>query len=409
MNYYRFLNESFDNMLAEAQQVVIDFKNIFGADTYDKFKAVKQRLKSPENDISHWVRKFRQEGESAIRELEELLNGGIPKKDVEGRKIPEPANTKVKVAENDDFVVYRVTDVSDEIELAMTKINGFAGAYWCTAGRYAHQDKYDDDGNLIIKKDDIVKVSQAEDFFKRYLTDDYHDYEAYFICMPKNENGQKHKLCFTSNTTCDDWNTWDAKNQLDDDFYDIPEFEHDGFVFSGESSLQEPDEEPGEEDDIEDEGGDDGYPEPAPRADPFVNVDVEDPNSMEFPAGTKEEAAAAFRPGAEIVETVREPDLYIVKWHEEPEAPADGEEPDSGDRYSLFVFHENEGGGPLLTMTGRGFAMQVFRDLDEIREFAGRMAGVDIRNNADDTRDMPECLRESFFFYDDGSWYYDII
>jgi len=409
MNYYRFLNESFDNMLAEAQQVVIDFKNIFGEGTYDKFKAVKQRLKSPENDISHWVRKFRQEGESAIRELEQLLDSGMPKKDIEGRKIPEPANTKVKVAENDDFVVYRVTDVSDEIELALTKINGFAGAYWCTAGRYAHQNQYDEDGNLTIKKDDIVKVSQAEDFFKRYLTDDYHDYEAYFICMPKNENGQKHKLCFTSKTTCDDWNTWDAKNQLDDDFYNIPEFEHDGFVFSGESSLQEPDEE--ENDDIEDEeGGEDNY-EPAPREpDPFTLVDVEDPNSMEFPADTKEAAAAAFKPGAEIVETVREPDLFIVKWHEEPELiQAEGEEPDTGDRYSLFVFFENQGGGPLLTQTGRGFALQVFKSLDKIREFAGGMGGVEIRNNAENTRDMPECLRESFFYHDDGSWYYDII
>lgn len=406
MNYYKFLNESFNKILLEKQQVVINFENIFGADTYEKFKTVKNRLSVPMNDVSYWVRKYNEEGDVVISELENILGSNTVKRDIEGKKIPEPANTKQLVAENEFYDVYYVDSVADMIALSMKKIDGYAGAYWCIAGRYQieNETSFKDAG---IPKDDAVKISQANRYFEQYLSTDY---IAYFVCMPKKDGFEKHCLCFINDHTCEDWNTEDEKNRCDSDFYSIPSFEFEDFSFKGEDSLNYISDE--EEDALEDGGDydDEGeYDEVEPRPQVVFDIPVENPNDYEFQANSKEEAARAFKADAEIVDTVREPDLHIVKWHEEPVEPAGEEEiQDTGDRYSLFVFIPGEGGGPLLGQTGNGFVIQVFHDLDKCKEFAGRMPGVEIRNNRQDTEDMPECLKENFFYYNDNSWYYDL-
>ena len=403
MRYYDFLNEAFSRkMLTEEQQVVINFKNIFGNDVYDKFKAKKARLANPLNDISYWVRKYNEEGASVIDELNGLLSSNATKRDIEGKKIPEPENTKVQVAENDDYIVYYVDSVGDMIDLATAKVGDFAGGYWCIAGRYQLGSEAREAG---IDRDDAVKVSQAEHYFDVYLDGSY---QAYFVCMPKNEENQKHCLCFTSENTCEDWNTNDDRDQMDDDFYHIPLFNYNGFSFEGEDSVTDPQ----NDDEWEDEDRGEEEEDRAPREpDAFELIPVEDPNALEFPAGSKEEAVRLFKNGGEIVDTVREP-VFIAKWHEEPLPAAEGEEPDTGDRFTSFVFMPGQGGGPLLTQTAHGFALQVFKNLEKAREFASRMfggeGGPEIRNNRDETEDMPECLRENFYYYDDNSWFYDI-
>lgn len=405
MRYYEFLNEKFDKMfLTEEQQVVINFKNIFGTDMYNLFKTKKARLSNPANDISYWVRRYNEEGASVIDELSNLLSSNVIKRDIEGKRIPDPENTKVKVAENDDYIVYYVSNVGDMIDLATTKIGDFAGGYWCIAGRYSLGDAANDVG---IDKDDAIKVSQAEYYFDLYLNDSY---QAYFVCMPKNEDCQKHCLCFTSDTTCEDWNTMDKRDMMDEDFYNIPEFEFNNFKFEGQNSIREEDWPEEEDNDFEPE---EPEGEPAPREpEAFELIPVEDPNALEFPARSKEEAVRLFKNDGEIVDTIREP-IFIAKWHEEPLPAAEGEEQtDTGDRFTTFVFMPGQGGGPLLTQTANGFALQVFKDLEKAREFASHMfggeGGPEIRNNREETEDMPECLRENFYYYNDNSWFYDI-
>ena len=141
---------------------------------------------------------------------------------------------------------------------------------------------------------------------------------------------------------------------------------------------------------------------PAPRnrnrEQPFEIVRVEDPNAMEFPADSKEEAAQMFKDGAEIVATVREPNLFIVKWMEDGPVA----ENDNGERFALFVFFPGQGGGPLLAQTDAngGFGLQVFKNLDAARQLAGQIPGMeDIHNNRDAHEDWPADLRENFFYY----------
>lgn len=361
---YGMLDEAFGRTLTEAQQVVIDFKEIFGADTYDAFKRVKQRLSSPENDISYWVRRYRAEGESVIGEMEQLVGGGtnLTRRDVEGRRIPEPEETKELVASNDYYDVYNVTDVGDMIDLAMRKVEGHAGAYWCIAGRYNLGYAADDAG---IDKDDVVKVSQAEHYFPSYL--DSH-YDAYFVCVPKDGDHQKYCLCATGDGF-EAWNSEDSR-EVDDDAGDIPHFESAGLSYSGLSDIDGYEEEEEEEEDEgphrwQDENGLLHMGErPAAPADPEM-ISVEDPNSMEFRAGSKEEAIAAFAEsgavdGVEFVEDIPNTPVCIVKFMVEPtheEFPQEGDDVYvrdlPGDRYTAFIFFPGEGGGPLLTQDGK--------------------------------------------------------
>jgi hypothetical protein len=362
---YGILEEVFDRTLTEAQQVVIDFKGIFGADTYEAFKDVKRRLGSPENDISYWVRRYREEGEPVIGEMSRLVGGetSLTKRDVEGRRIPEPEETKELVASNDCYDVYNVTDVGDMIDLAMRKVAGHAGAYWCIAGRY---NLYDYD----VDRDDAVKVSQAEEFFGRYLDGDYF---AYFVCMPKDGDHQKYCICATGPSSADVWSS-DDRREVDDDARDIPAFEAAGFSYEGIDDLDyDSDDEPDDDEEPEDEGphqwqDEDGLihmgERPADPVDPEM-ISVEDPNSMEFRAGSKEEAIAAFADsgvvsGVEFVEDIPNTPVCIVKFMVEPEHEEFPQEGDDvyvrdlpGDRYTAFIFFPGEGGGPLLTQDGK--------------------------------------------------------
>lgn len=362
---YRMLDEAFDRALTEAQQVVIDFKEIFGADTYEAFKRVKQRLSSPENDISYWVRRYRAEGDSVIGEMEELVGGSTNKtmRDVEGKRIPEPEETKELVASNDFYDVYNVTDVGDMIDLAMRKVNGHAGAYWCIAGRYSVSSAAESAG---IDVDDAVKVSQAEYYFGHYLETEY---DAYFVCMPKDSEHQKYCLCAEGGG----FQAWTSEDErrIDADAEDIPPFESAGITYSGTGDIEGSDydydaehEEEGPHEWTDENGTTHLGARPAAPVDP-ESMTIDNPNSMEFRAGSKEEAIAAFADsgvvnGVEFVEDIPGTPVCVVKFMVAPtheEFPQEGDDVYvrdlPGDRYTAFIFFPGEGGGPLLTQDGR--------------------------------------------------------
>jgi len=389
MNYYKMLNESFEKVLNEAKQDEINFANVFGAEMKDRFKAQKQRMSSPENDFYHWINLAKDDLEGTIEKLDSFLSG-LENRKTRSQKSKLASEGASVVYEDDDWIVLKI----DTYEAAQKY---GAGTTWCITGRYPGHE------------------GRGESYFKSYKENN--DWNYYFFIQKDGRDleGRQDKWCLCWSGNLDDgYEVWNAEDNEIGYIPGAPKIE--GF----------PEDLDVEKDRYEDDYEHDEAEEPAaPREpDPSVLIAVDNPNAYEFPAATKEEAAKAFKDDGEIVDTINDT-LYIVKWHEEPEAPAepdgdaDGDgapaEPDTGDRYSLFVFFPGEGGGPLLAQTNNGFALQVFKNVDKAREFAQRMAGGQfndngIRNNGHDidAEGMPECLKENFWYYNDNSWYYDL-
>lgn len=379
MNYYNFLNESFNKMLNEAKQDEINFSNVFGDDLLARFKALKQsnRLSGSESDFYYWIRKSKEDLDGTIEELDKFLSKLENKVSRNARSKLASEGAEI-VYEDDDWVVLLIKTYE-----AAAKYG--AGTTWCITGRYHGAE------------------DSGEYYFNKYKEDQGWDYYFYILKDGRDLEGRQEKWCLCYNAEEGSYSIYNAEDDTVGSIPNAPQVEGLPDVSKGNPDY--------DDNEVVDDWGEEPNNEPAPREpEPFVNIEVEDPNDYEFPATSKEEAARMFKDGAEVIETLREPDLHIVKWHEEPEQRAEGEEgpEDTGDRYSLFVFFPGEGGGPLLAQTGNGFALQVFRDLDKIREFAGRMPGVEIRNNRQDTEDMPECLKENFYYYNDNSWFYDL-
>lgn len=393
MNYYKMLNESFEKMLNEAKQDEINFANVFGAEMKDRFKAQKQRMSAPQNDFYYWIRKAKEDLEGTIEELDSFVS------ELEHRKTRKQ---KSKLASEGAEIVYEDDEwIVLEIKTYEAAKKYGAGSVWCITGRYPSHE------------------GRGQQYFDDYR--DEYGWNYYFFIKKDGRDleGRQEKWCLCwSGNLGDRYEIWRGDKQERSEarvsfIPDAPQI--DGFPdLSVEPGYSD------EDDDYPEEAApeeDDGPREP----DPSVLIPVDDPNAYEFPAGTKEEAVRAFKADGEIADTINDT-LYIVKWHEEPEAApeaGEGEDgdraPDTGDRYSLFVFFPGEGGGPLLAQTNDGFALQVFKDLDKARQFAQGMAGGQfndngIRNSAHDidAEGMPECLKENFWYYNDNSWYYDL-
>ena len=378
MNYYRMLNESFEKALNEAKQDEVNFANVFGTEMKDRFKAQKQRMKSPENDFYYWIKLSKDDLEGTIEKLDSYIA------DLENRKTRSQKSKLASegaeiVFEDDEWIVLKI----DTYEAAQKY---GAGTTWCITGRYPGHE------------------GRGEHYFNSYKENNNWDYYFYIMKDGRDLEGRQEKWCLCwSGDLDDEYEIWCAEDEEVGYIPGAPEIE--GFPPVWEDNGN------GEYEGDEEEGDF----EAAPREpDPSELRPVDNPNAYEFPAATKEEAAKAFKEDGEIVDTINDT-LYIVKWHEEPadeNEPEDGAEaegdhaPDTGDRYSAFVFFPGEGGGPLLAQTNDGFALQVFKDLDKARQFAQRMGGNQfadngIRNNGHDidAEGMPECLKENFWYY----------
>lgn len=401
MNYYRLLNEGFDKLLTEAKQDEINFANVFGQDMLDRFKAQKQRLHSPENDFYHWIRAAKSDLNGTIEKLDGVL-AGLEKKMSRSQKSKLAAEGADIIYEDDEWIVLKINTYEAAVKYG-------AGSRWCITGRYPG---YEDEG---------------EDYFNQYRDDCGCDYYFFIKKDGRDLEGRQEKWCLLWGEDMHGYyapfSVFDAEDRQTDFIPDAPEI--DGFP---DVSVP-PDHHEDTDDDLEYVGDEDGNAgghaahHMAPP--PFEMRPVDNPNEYEFPANTMADAVKAFKADAEIAEQINDT-LCIVKWHEEPtqpaepaEAPAEGEgqpaeeQPqDTGDRYTAFVFFPGEGGGPLLAQTGGdGFALQVFFNIDAARDFARRMTGGQIndngiRNSAHDmdADGLPECLKENFWYYDDGAW-----
>lgn len=390
MRYYDFLNESFDKMLQEAKQDDINFANVFGQELLDRFKALKQnnRLSGQESDNYFWIRKSKEDLEGTIAELDTRLSELEHKVSRAERRRMAQTGAEV-LYEDDEWIVLKINTYE------AAQLYG-AGSVWCITGRYHGHEE------------------EGQHWFDNYRENNGWDYYFYIKKDGRDLEGRQEKWCLCWDGDEDSrYEIWkgDQREQHESEVSYIPDAPQVPGL-PDVSQPQEYDDEAEEPEDWDDEQDEEG--EPAPREpEAFELVDVENPNELEFPARSKEEAAKAFKEDAEIVVSDVAPNLHIVKWHEEPLPVADGEEQtDMGDRFSMFVFLPGQGGGPLLTQTSHGFALQVFKDLDKIQEFANRMfrgeGGPEIRNNREDTEDMPECLKENFYYYNDNSWFYDL-
>lgn len=403
--YYDMLNESFNKYLLEAQQVVIDFKNIFGDELYQRFQAQKQRLSSPQNDISFWVKRYKEIGiEDATEELDDVLSAWEEKK-TRSEKRREAEEGADLIYEDDIWLVYHIKTYE-----AAAKYG--AHTRWCITGRY---DGSEDDGQY---------------FFNNYLQ---YTYDGYYFFIRKDNPEEKYAVCPRKSGGYSIWDPTDNDGPDGDlDFVPngptepIPELpnlpvEEANWHYSYAEYKKDEEDELDDEDDGEDElpewedpQGNVHRGQRPPMPESQVLTPVEYPESMEFQAESKEEAARKFREGAEIVGTIREPDLFIVKYQVEPHGEFEVasqytdeetgeilENPyyveDDGTRYTMFVFIPGQGGGPLLAQIPSGFALVEFRDLEQLQNTMGnQMQNIEIRNNEEQ---QEESLKENFYSY----------
>lgn len=421
MKYFDLLNEAFDKMLNEAKQDEINFANVFGTELKDRFLAQKQRMQAPEKDFYYWIRKSRENLEGTVQELDSFLTELENKLTKKQRTEIAEAGAEL-VFEDNDWKVYHITTYDAAVKYG-------SHTKWCITGRYPGY-RNENDGKR---------------FFDRYLAQDY---KGYYFFIRKDGSDIKYAVCPRQGGGWDIWTPTDGRyDELPggpEDLSEVPDLK--GLPVSPdfeEEDLFEPEDAEAEEGDDEDFeepewGEEEGEPEPEPEPtewedehgeihqgrrpedpeDPVI-INIENPNAMEFEAASREEAVRKFAEagfeGAEIVADLA-PNLFAVHFMAEPEHQEfelEGGETYSrdlpGDRYTAFVFMPGQGGGPLMGQMRDGFAIIAFRSLEKLQQqFGGqRGAQIDIRNNRDETADMPECLQENFYYYDDGSWMID--
>ena len=398
-NYYGMLNESFDKLLLEAQQIVIDFKNIFGADTYDRFAAQKQRMPQPVKDISYWVKQYKDADEEGKQDVINRLGDTISEyegKKTRSQKAREASEGADLIFEDDNWLVYHITSYK-----AAAKYGSHT--CWCITGRYqGHEDR-------------------GEYWFNHYLEDQY---DGYYFFIKKGNDEEKYCVCPRQDG--DGYDIWDPKddrpeyvpNGPTDEVPGLPGLpveENNDYDYgydeeeADDDDFDEPDDEPEEPVEWTDENGNThrGHRPPEPAS--FELIQVNNPDEFEFPANTREDAIRAFAAhgfeGAEFEAELQAP-LCIVHFTVEPtheEFPM-GEDDVyvrdlPGDRYTAFVFIPGQGGGPLMTQDGKVLA---HRSADGVRRQFGQFNPNDIHRDEERRQQghENESLQEGFYYFD---------
>lgn len=409
MNFYSLLNEGFDKILNEAKQDEINFTNVFGAELKDRFLKQKPRLKSPENDFYHWIRKSKQDLEGTINELDSRLSE-LENKLTRSQRAQLAAEGAEPLYEDDDWVVLRIDEYP-----AAAKYG--AGTVWCITGRYNNEE------------------DNGEYWFDHYKEEYGWDYYFFIRKDGRDLEGHQEKYCLCWNTDSnDEYTIWDAQDHTLSCIPDAPQVE-------GLPDITVPQEGHEDEDDYEapdpnapwtDENGvEHAGPRPPEVPNP-MHYTVNDPDAFEYHGAdisSLENALAAFKRAfaADSGETIHSvenveqlaPDLYAIKVMVDPETEefdlSDGstyERTIPGDRYVAFIYRPREGAGPLLNRAGNNqFHLVGFLDMDSLRrEFGGEHFNPQNvnRNDQEPNEGMPEGLQEKFYYYDDGSWFYNL-
>lgn len=412
--YCDVLNEAFDRMmLNEAQQVVIDFKNDFGEEIFNRFQAQKQRMQGQERDISYWVGRFNNFGERVVNELDALLTSYEQRKTRSQRNREAEAGAEV-IYEDDRWLVLHITTYE-----AAAKYGSHTR--WCITGRY--------EGN----------EDRGQYFFDRYLNNNY---TGYYFFIRKGNDEEKYAVCPLKDG--DGYDIWDPKDGRPSfvpngptgvpGLEDVPVREFD-WDYSLANESDEDDTEAGWEDeevedtpeDWEDENGHvwHGHRPGSVREVDMIDV-TGDPEEFEFPANSRDEAIRKFAEkgfrDAHFVEEIPGTPLCIVKFMVDEEVEEFDDITDDngeiyrrtipGDRYTAFVFIPGQGGGPLLTPPPQS-KIVAHKTIDALRsEFGGDRFRADQMHRQSDPVEDPrgqneEEMDESFEIIHENYFYFD--
>lgn len=158
------------------EQKLIDFA---GEDLAKQFLQMKQRLKSPENDIYYWLKKSPEELKNRLDELSS----------VKTRK--EKENTAREgaelVAENDYYKVYHITTYEASVKYGKH-------TQWCISGskRWSNGEK-------------------GEEYFNDYTSKGI----QFYFFIPKTDENEKYALASQNKV-------YQIFNEIDDEVYEIP-------------------------------------------------------------------------------------------------------------------------------------------------------------------------------------------
>ena len=169
----RFITES-----KADEQKLIDFA---GEKLAKKFLSMKQRLKSPENDIYYWLKKSPEELEDRLDDLSSTQT--------RKQKSDTAREGASVVAENDYYKVYHITTYKASVKYGKH-------TQWCISGS-----KVWDNGE------------HGEEYFNDYTSKGV----QFYFFIPKTNENEKYAIAFTPQN-----NTYQIFNETDDEVQDIP-------------------------------------------------------------------------------------------------------------------------------------------------------------------------------------------
>ena len=329
--------------LLEARADRDRFKTWGGEELLQLFLKFKDRMSSPENDMTYWTSTKTPHKPEELKEIIAKLQKKAEKKSEEQKLIEEGAE---KIFEDGKWLVYRITN----FEACQTY---GAGTRWCITGRNNEGEN-----------------AYGNRYWRSYTSDGA---EFYFFLL----KGTNEKYALTVWPDSDtgrlgmDDGSYDL-NQADDDpiiyIPDAPKVPNLPDVSVGPDFYTNEDEENEDEENEDEENEDDGEPAGPPVPPPYTLEPVANPQAMEFPASSLEDALRQFN-NATAVAQLRN-DLHVIKFGD--------------NKFTVFVFN-GTAGGPLMTQRGPGqFSLLVFDNQETIVNWAQQnMPNIQVQNQAD--------------------------
>jgi hypothetical protein len=325
-------------ILLEARADRDRFKTWGGEELLQLFLKFKDRMSSPENDMTYWTSTKTPHKPEELKTIIAKLQKKAEKKSEEQKLIEEGAE---KIFEDNKWLVYHITN----FEACQTY---GAGTRWCITGR-------NNDG----------ENAYGNRYWRSYTSDGA---EFYFFLL----KGTNEKYALT---------VWPDSSKgrlgMGDGSYDLNQADDDPITYIPDAPKVpnlpdvsvEPDFYTNEDEENEDEENeDDGEPAGPPVPPPYTLEPVANPQAMEFPASSLEDALRQFN-NATAVAQLRN-DLHVIKFGD--------------NKFTVFVFN-GTAGGPLMTQRGPGqFSLLVFDNQETIVNWAQQnMPNIQVQNQAD--------------------------
>jgi hypothetical protein len=311
------------------------FKAWAGEDLYNLFLKVKDRLSSPENDMTYWTSTRTPRKKEELMAIVKIKEDEIAQKESEKNLIKE--GSKI-LFQDDNWLVYAIENFE-----ACQKYG--AGTKWCITG----------------------KNMDGEDAYGRRYWDSYtRDGNDFYFFLKKGSNDKFAVMIDEGG----EHTIFDPRDR------EIP-YIQDAPAVSGLPDVSENNPKYDRDEDEEQEDEDDGEPAGPPVPSPFNLEPVDNPQAMQFAAGSLEDALRQFG-NAEFVRTLKDEGgqtLSAVKFGD--------------NKFTLFVFN-GRAGGPLMTQRGPGqFALVVFDNVDTLVTWAEQNIGnIQVQDQA--AADQPQ-------------------